>query len=564
MLTAMGLALIGGILVVDIGLLLDERRQAQGAADFAALAAAQDLPRSSADPDLAAKIAAAEVTAHNYLEWNGYDEAEPEVTHVVNTTYTGDVDKIEVMVRRSQPWLLGKLFGLGDITVQGRAVAASNALPRDVAMVLDRSGSMCLFSHGGPKGNCDVSMEAGSASSTPNPLTANIPAQPNDMVVVGATSGNSGSYTAQAGLSLMSTQVVGSSMTFSTAQELAAVDPEDIAMQHSGPNRQHMIATTLVNDGTPVAQIGSWQTGLSNHNAPAGTNRTLVFIAGWEDGDGSGNPDLSYVRYGGEDLTRVEKGESGSGFYAGVEVWILEDVDIAAASNNDFTVSWDEGVTRLAYAHAFFENVLQGAIAGWEPFDTMRNAADDFADNFEPYVEGVPFDHLALVSYDTTAQLEQGLTLDFVNPGNAYETALWAMIPENSTNIGHAIYEARTEIENNGTAGHVGVIVLLTDGMANIYRSGGSDASPVFSSCSTPCTLAETYAKDEAQKAADVGMAIYTIGLTGNAGEQLLQDIANIGATSGAGGQFFDVDNPDDLNDTFNQIAELLNFALIE
>ena len=281
MLTAMGLALIGGVLVVDIGLLLDERREAQGAADFAALAAAQDLPRSAADPDVVAKIAAAEAIAHDYLKWNGYDQAQPDVTHIVNTTYAGRVDKIEVMVQRPRPWLLGRLFGLGDITVQGRAVAAANALPRDVAVVLDRSGSMCLFTHGGPKGNCDyISMEAGSASSVPNPLTASIPALPGDMVVVGATSGNGGGYTAQAGLSLMSTQVVGGSMTFSTAQELAAVDPEDFAMLHSGPNRQHMIATTLASDGTPVAPIGGWQTGLLNHTAPVGTNRTLVFIAG--------------------------------------------------------------------------------------------------------------------------------------------------------------------------------------------------------------------------------------------------------------------------------------------
>ena len=565
MLTAMGLALIGGVLVVDIGLLLDERRQAQGAADFAALAAAQDLPRSATDPDVLVKIASAETVAHEYLEWNGFDETEPDVTHIVNSTYAGDVDKIEVMVRRTRPWLFGSLFGLGDITVQGRAVAAANALPRDVAIVLDRSGSMCLFSHGGPKGDCSyIGFATGSSSSTPNPLTGDIPAQPGDMVVLGATSGNSGSYTAGAGLTLMTTQDVGASMTFSTAQELASTNPEDLSMQHSGPNRQQLVATTLPNDGSNVAAIGSWQTGLSSHVAPAGSNRTLVFITGWEDGDGSGNPDLNYVRYGGEDLTRVDKNEAGTTFFAGVEVWILEDADISSASGSSFAVSWDESVTRVAYAHAFYENVLQGGLSGWEPFDTMRSAADSFVDNFEPYVEGSPFDYMALVSYNSAAQLEQGLTLDYIAPGNVFETALWAMIPENSTNIGHAIYEARTELENNGTLGHIKVIVLLTDGLANRYRSGGTDASPVFSSCSVPCTAAENYARDEAQKAADVGMAIYTIGLTGNAGETLLQDIANIGANSGAGGQFFDVDNPADLNDTFNQIAELLNFALIE
>ena len=139
------------------------------------------------------------------------------------------------------------------------------------------------------------------------------------------------------------------------------------------------------------------------------------------------------------------------------------------------------------------------------------------------------------------------------------------LVVDTPTNIGHAIYEARTELENSGTLGHITVIVLLTVGLANRYRSGGTDASPVFSSCgATLCTAAESYARDEAQRATDVGVAIHTMGPTGNAVETLLQEIADIGANSGAGGQLFDVDKPADLNDTFNQIADPLNRALIE
>ena len=111
MLVTIGLTLVGGVLVIDIGLLFDERRQVQAAADFAALAAAQDLPRNPADPDVVTKLSTAETTAHSYLEWNGYDEAEPDVSHVVTTTYTGEVDKIEVVVRSSRSWLFGGLFG---------------------------------------------------------------------------------------------------------------------------------------------------------------------------------------------------------------------------------------------------------------------------------------------------------------------------------------------------------------------------------------------------------------------------------------------------------------------
>ena len=149
-------------------------------------------------------------------------------------------------------------------------------------------------------------------------------------------------------------------------------------------------------------------------------------------------------------------------------------------------------------------------------------------------------------------------------PGNAISTALWAMVPATSTNIGHAISVARMELATNGTPANVKVIVLLTDGQANRYRTGGTDQNPTFASCAEPCAAADDYARAGATIAAQQGMAIYTIGLTANAGEQLLIDIADIGATLGGGGQFFDVDDPLGLDDTFDQIAELLNYALIE
>jgi hypothetical protein len=563
MILAAGLSLVGGVLVIDLGLLFDEKREAQAAADFAALAAAQDLPRSPLDPDLVTKIATAQQTASDYLKWNCYDPDDPDITATITTTYSGDVDKIEVRVERPRPWVIGQIFGLSDIDVGGRAVAAANALPRDVAVVLDRSGSMCLFSHGGPKGWCDeATARAGTSSSAPNPLTAEIPAGIGDLVVVGATAGNGGTYTAQNGFTMTSNQTSGGTMTLGTAQKLSTGGPETISMQHSSPNRQQLVGMTLRRNAADVAQIGGWQTGLANHSAPAGTDRTLVFVAGWED---SGNPDLKYVRYGGRNLTLVRKGKApDSGTKAGVEVWMLHDAGVAAAGSNDFTVSWDEGVSNSVYAHAFFENTQQAPLGLYEPFDAMRSAADTFKDNFEPFVEGVPFDYLSLVSYNSEARLEQGLTLDYAGSPNAFSTALWAMIPETSTNIGHAIYVARTELANNGTPGSAKVIVLLTDGMANQYRSGGTDDDPVFTRCFDPCTAAEDYARAEATLAAQQGMAIYTIGLTENAGEQLLIDIANIGATIGAGGQFFDVDDPAGLNDTFDQIAELLNFALVE
>ena len=360
----MAFAIVMGVIVVDVGLIFGERRQAQAAADFAALAAAQDLPRIAGDPDLDLKLATAETTAYDYLRRNGYDPSDPDVDALATTNYADEVDQIEVSVQRPRSWLLGRLFGLGPITVSGRAVAQAAAQPRDVIVVLDRSGSMCADTHG--KGSC------------PNP------------------------------------------------------------------------------PGDP---------------------------------DGNGVDD-------------------------------------------------------------------------WQPFDQMRLAATGFSDNFEPVLDGQIFDRIGLVTYATDASLDLGLTTSY-GANSAYEAAIDVMVPSGWTNIGHALYLARTELEAQDR-GAQQIIVLLTDGNANRYLNNGNYASPSFSSCGGGCSAADGDAVAQAQIAASQGVAIYTIGLTGNAGETLLQQIADLAAASGGGGQFFDVDDPDALADTFTQIANIIEFALVE
>ena len=365
MAAAMGFMVVAGVMTIDVGLILDERREAQAAADFAALAAAQDLPADPLDPQLATKLATAQATAADYLRRNGFDPADADVTATITTSYGGGVDKIEVVVTRPREWTFGRVFRLGPVNVQGRAVARADSVPRDVLVVLDRSGSMCEFTHGG--GGC------------PNP------------------------------------------------------------------------------PGDP---------------------------------DGNGMDD-------------------------------------------------------------------------WQPFDQMRDAATGFGDKFRPFVDGAVFDQMGLVSYATDASLDLALTTDF-GAGSAYDAAIDGMSPNGWTNIGHALYLARTELEAEAARGAQQVIVLLTDGRANRYLDGGDWDNPDFASCSGGCSAADDDAIQQAQIAASNGIAIYTIGLTGNAGQALMQQIADIGATQGPGGQFFDVTDPSDLDAAFAEIAALLNFALIE
>lgn len=357
-----------GVTVVDFGLMFGERRAAQRAVDLAALAAAQDLPGRANDPNAAAKLASAETTADEFLIANGFDPLAG-ATVAVTTTYAGDPGKIEVRAGRTFTWLFGGLFGVSTQQINARAVASANSQPRDIVLVLDRSGSMCQATHGGPMLTC------------PNP---------------------------------------------------------------------------------------------------------------------PGDPD-------------------------------------------------------------------RNGLADWQPFDTMRSASLDFGTVLVPTANGQPLDRLSLVSYSTTGELRLALSNNY-GANSPYSTAIAGMRPDGYTNIGYGIALARAQLAANGRADASKVIVLLSDGFANRYRTGGTNANPTFTTCANTvtCAAADNYARTEATSAAAAGASIYTIGYTGGAGAGLLRDVATIGATTGGGGAFFSVEDPQLLRDTFFEIASLTRIALIE
>ncbi len=370
LIAAMGLFVVMGVLVVDVGMFSAERRSAQTAVDLAALAAAQDLPSRSGDPEQAVKLAAAQSSADSYLAANGFASGDAEVSTSVVTGYGGDPTMIEVSANREFNWLFGGLFGIGAGQVGARAVATANAQPRDIVLILDTSGSMCQETHGGPLLNC------------PNP------------------------------------------------------------------------------PGDP------------DHNGKA----------------------------------------------------------------------------------------------DWEPFDTMREASLELGTVLTPTAQGgQTLDRLALVTYSTSATVQLQFTNNY-DAGSPYETAINGIVPAGYTNIGYSLHRARQIINSSARPEASKVVVLLTDGYANRYRTGGSDSNPTFATCSNTqtCAAADNYARSEAALVAATGASIYTIGYTEGAGAPLLESIANIGLTQGGGGDFFPVEDKDLLSETFFEIASLTRVALLE
>lgn len=198
----MFLALLFGVFSVDLGLLYDARDAARTAADLATLAAVQEIPQ---DPARAREF------AFEYAAQNGFDQCpgvgvppvdfgapgcDPAVTVSVLVGAEFDVQFPEnssgrcevvlsgtrvwtpercimVTVQREWDWLFGRLLGLSSGPLVGQVgasgVACACADPRDVMVVLDRSGSMCFDVDGGvpvpPSGNGNNGCETASKSS---------------------------------------------------------------------------------------------------------------------------------------------------------------------------------------------------------------------------------------------------------------------------------------------------------------------------------------------------------------------------------------------------------------
>jgi Mg-chelatase subunit ChlD len=126
-------------LVIDYGYILLGRTELSRAVDAAALAAAQDLPNRGA----------AAATAQTYVRANvpsrSYSEPVPAVTFPA-----GNV--VRVRAAMTSPSFFAALLGFDDFPIA--AVAEARRLDPDVALVVDRSGSMCQDSHPRAGANC--------------------------------------------------------------------------------------------------------------------------------------------------------------------------------------------------------------------------------------------------------------------------------------------------------------------------------------------------------------------------------------------------------------------------
>ena len=109
-----------------------------------------------------------------------------------------------------------------------------------------------------------------------------------------------------------------------------------------------------------VKLLSSWVTG-TTHASLAGSNRALVVVVGHE----GATMDLTNVTYGTVGLTQAAEVETVSGgTRARVEIWVLNDAGIVAASSSTIALTWSGGPGTVMVDSAFFSGVDQATMVG--------------------------------------------------------------------------------------------------------------------------------------------------------------------------------------------------------
>ena len=107
-----------------------------------------------------------------------------------------------------------------------------------------------------------------------------------------------------------------------------------------------------------VKLLSSWVTG-TTHASLAGNNRALVVVVGHE----GATMDLTNVTYGTVGLTQAAEVETVSGgTRARVEIWVLNDAGIVAASSSTIALTWSGGPGTVMVDSAFFSGVDQATM----------------------------------------------------------------------------------------------------------------------------------------------------------------------------------------------------------
>lgn len=242
---------------------------------------------------------------------------------------------------------------------------------------------------------------------------------------------------------------------------------------------------------------------------------------------------------------------------------------VTRAQNNKWTNSSTSKIAHTVNAEVWANRVGCNKSArytsppyGIDPFDGTIANAEYFTTLFN-----ASYDKMGIATYSTTGSTVQTLSSNLTGVKNQIHNI---NPPNGSTNIAHGLAKGQQILDGTGKrANAVRVIVLLTDGIPNVYCTNPS-AYTSSTSCSTgssansptscgPPTTAMQHAWDRATAAKAADTTVYVIGLGDGVLDCVLQQIATNG-----GGIYYKAPTTAQLDAAFQSIAEQTHIALVK
>lgn len=566
-----------GALAVDVGSLYSAKAEMQAAADAAALAAAGSLAGDGVNsPAELARQVADQIARLNTIGGRhvGVDPNQDiefgrasyvaSTNRFVFTPASSNFDAVRVRVRRTAdseggalPLMFAHLFGQSSKDMWARATAVM--IPRDIAVVIDLSGSMNDDSelrhckaYQGDFGQWRPGMQINlrdcwAALNGPAPAQPYVPGPEGSTEYAGDTGPTVGA------MSTWGNPIVPDSYNPTT-------DPGLWYIPKKANCTVAAVTTSLQSRGYTTDEIsrlmsGSYDNGYTNN----WRNRAAVCVgvATWRSGRPGGQS-------GGDGDNYVEDGEMVWGSYPSYRSsWTWANfVDYVGSSSSAAYATVPD--IRYRFGLKTYTNFLleqQGAYnrtnVHWQTPAQPLQAVKDAVQALTDVIDGLDsMDHMSLEVFATTARHEVNLSdaLQSV-PDRLYRRQ--AGHYDSTTNIGAGIITGRNELLSSRARGAAKkVMVLMSDGKPNInesggYIAGGSDAI-------------NDWCIREAQTCADNGITIYTISVGGDADLELMEAIA-----TRTGGQHFHAEGtPEEYGDQLQMIFRTLGgrrpVALIE
>jgi Flp pilus assembly protein TadG len=553
-------------LAVDTGLMFAARQELQNAADSAALAAASQLG-TAGDATAAAVQEAAQFAAYNKVDGDGSDLLDADVVlghaTLVNDKYefqpnTLPHDAVQVTIRRDATaadgpvsLLFAKSFGAQSTDLTASAIAM--LVPRDIAVVIDLSGSMNDDSElrHYKQFDSEIAGEPDRAGVQINlrdiwcALNGPAPAQP---YVPGLPSQTE--YSADTGPTWGEMNTWGDDVILGSYNP--TTDPGLLYLKKTVTCTATSVSSQLLTRGYKNTSSSSPSTMKELDCIMKGTkdneysnnfkNRTKVILGLAEWRSGKSNSKYGH-NVGGDGDDKVEDSEltAALSYPSGMSGGSWDDYLTYVSGTSEMT-STDSNL-RYRYGLKTFVNYLMEKrsknshtpqLAG-APEMPLRSVKDAVQSLIDTIVELDTQDHCSLEIFATTGQHEIDLTTP--DSGESLADALQE-IPDtlylrqaghydSTTCIGCGLDEGLSELSSvRARAAAAKVMILMTDGKPNIAPGG---ASP------------DQYCIDQANAAKELGVTLYTVGVGADVAQELLQEVADIG-----NGEYFFADSAPD------------------